>query len=288
MARPHTADLRLDPDETRLRAPRKGSAWPLVIGLLVGLGAIAGYVWWSQQPTEAPAARATAAPPAAEQPKVADVEEHYPDPVAGPLPPLKAGEVPAAVSQFTGRSGLVQTDEFAHRFAATVDNLGRQHAPPLKWPVSTTSGRFTVQAAPDGKGQVIAPENAQRYAPFVAFATSLDSAGAAQLYARMYPLLQQSYRELGFPGKSFHDRVIAVIDQLLATPDPTHPVRVRLTEVKGPVASTHPWVRYEFEDPRLEKLTAGQKILVRVGPENERKLKQKLAELRTHLVRPTR
>lgn len=287
MATPRTADLHLDPDETRMRAPRKGSSGPLVLGLLVGLGAVAGYVWWSQlQPEAPPAPRVTQAPPAPEQPKVADVEEHFPEPVAGPLPPLAAGEVPAAVAQFAGRSGLVQTEEFAHRFAATVDNLGRSHAPPLKWPVAVTPGRFTVQPAADGNGQVIAPENAQRYAPFVSFATSLDSTAAVQLYGRMYPLLQQSYRELGFPGKSFHDRLVVVIDQLLATPEPAQPVRVQLTEVKGPVESTRPWVRYEFADPKLEQLTAGQKILIRMGPENERRLKAKLREVRAELVKP--
>ena len=281
----HSADLHLDPDETRIRTRRRGSAVPAVLGVLLGIAAVAGYVWWSQQEPEAPPARTTAAPPVAEQPKVADVEEHYPDPIAGPLPPLTAGEVPAAVAQFAGRAGFLQTEEFAHRFAATVDNLGRAHAPPLKWPVTTTPGRFTVQPAADGNGHVIAPENAQRYAPFVAFATSLDSAAAAQLYARMYPLLQQSYRELGFPGKSFHDRMVAVIDKLLATPEPAQPVRVQLTEVKGPVESTRPWVRYEFADPQLEQLTAGQKILVRMGPENERKLKAKLREVRAELTR---
>jgi hypothetical protein len=285
MATPHTADLRLDPDEMRFGAPRRRLG-PIFLGVLAGLAALAGYVWWSQQPQDAgPATVAVAPPPAAEKPAAA-VEQQYPDPVAPNLAPLAAREVPGAVSEFVGRSAFVQTEEFAHRVAATVDNLARAHAAPLKWPVSTTPGRFTVQAAADGEGQVISPANAQRYAPFVAFVTSLDSAGAVQLYARMYPLLQQSYRELGYPGQSFHNRLIAVIDNLLAAPEPTGPVHVRLTEVKGPVASTRPWVRYEFEDSRLEQLTAGQKMLVRMGPENERKLKTKLREIRSELVKP--
>ncbi|HEX7890635.1 MAG TPA: DUF3014 domain-containing protein [Ramlibacter sp.] len=286
MATPHTADLRLDPDDMRFGAPRPGRLGPIFLGALAGLAALAGYVWWSQQPHDPASARVTVAPaPPAEKPAAA-VEPQYPDPVAPNLAPLTARDVAAAVSEFVGRSGFVQTEEFAHRFAATVDNLARAHAAPMKWPVTTTPGRFTVQAAADGEGQVIAPANAQRYAPFVAFATSLDSAAAAGLYARMYPLLQQSYRELGYPGRSFHNRLIAVIDNLLAAPEPSGPVHVRLTEVKGPVASTRPWVRYEFEDERLEQLAAGQKMLVRMGPENERRLKTKLREIRTELVKP--
>jgi len=76
-----------------------------------------------------------------------------------------------------------------------------------------------------------------------------------------------------------------VIDVLLATPDVEYPVKLQLTEVKGPITPLRPWVRYEFVDPDLESLSAGQKILVRVGAVNQRRLKAKLAEFRQELVR---
>jgi hypothetical protein len=44
-------------------------------------------------------------------------------------------------------------------------------------------------------------------------------------------------------------------------------------------------VRYEYVDPAYERLSAGQKILLRVGPAQERQLKQKLREVRETLVR---
>jgi hypothetical protein len=37
---------------------------------------------------------------------------------------------------------------------------------------------------------------------------------------------------------------------------------------------------YQFADPALEGLPAGQKILIRMGPENASIIKAKLAELR--------
>ncbi len=107
---------------------------------------------------------------------------------------------------------------------------------------------------------------------------------AVRLYGRMYPLLQQAYADVGFPDRSFHVRLIEVIDLLLATPSVPEPLKVRLTEVKGAIPSTRPWVRYEFDDPALEALSAGQKILLRSGPVNERRLKARLAELRKALV----
>ena len=61
-------------------------------------------------------------------------------------------------------------------------------------------------------------------------------------------------------------------------------MRLRLVEVKGEVPSTRPWTRYEFADPELEALSAGQKIMVRVGPENERRLKAKLAQFRQQVA----
>ena len=59
---------------------------------------------------------------------------------------------------------------------------------------------------------------------------------------------------------------------------------MHLVEVKGEHASRQPWVRYEFVDPQLQALSSGQKMLVRMGPENARRLKAVLAELRRRVA----
>jgi hypothetical protein len=97
-------------------------------------------------------------------------------------------------------------------------------------------------------------------------------------------VFQKSYEELGYPGRYFNDRVVEVIDQLLATPEPSGPLAVHLTEVKGPVTSERPWVRYEFSKPEYESLAAGQKMLLRMGPEHERRLKAKLRQFRAQIA----
>ena len=131
-----------------------------------------------------------------------------------------------------------------------------------------------------GDAELIAPDNARRYAPFVAFVASVEPARAAALYRRFYPLFQQAYAELGYPKGHFNDRLVEVIDHLMAAPEPAQPPAVHLVEVKGEVPSTRPWVRYEYADEKLESLSAGQKIMVRVGLDNERRLKGWLAGLR--------
>ena len=145
-----------------------------------------------------------------------------------------------------------------------------------------TKQRFTTQGK--GEKETIAPNNAARYNPIVMLAESIDPAKAAKVYARLYPLFQQAYEELGYPGRYFNDRLVAVIDHLLQAPEPAGPVPVRLVEVKGKVQSQRPWVRYEYADPQLESLSSGQKIMVRVGLENERKLKASLRGFRDQIA----
>ncbi len=140
----------------------------------------------------------------------------------------------------------------------------RAHAAPRLWPVNPTAGRYTV----DARGDLLYPaaDNAKRYAGFVAFVEGVDAQRAAALYARNYALFQKQYEDLGYPGRYFNDRLVDVIDLMIATPIPAQPPALRLTLVQGPVPSTHPWLRYEFTDPALEAVPAGQKIMLRVGP----------------------
>lgn len=212
--------------------------------------------------------------------------------VAGPaaLPGLGDSDplVTEKLTELLGRKTVLtflQLDGFARRVVATVDNLARSHAPPKVWPVNPTPERFTVQRGGDGV-ETIAPANSQRYAPVVQMIESVDTARAVGLYRSLYPLFQQAYEELGFPGKYFNDRLVQVLDHLIATPVPTGPLAVTLVEVKGEVPSLRPWVRYEYANPAYEALSAGQKILLRVGPDNQRRLQAKMKDIRQKVARP--
>lgn len=258
----------------------------LVVALLAA--GVAALLWWRGQHTP-PAPPVAVAPPAPAQPAA---QPAAPPAILHPIeaveldPPAGPPDLAAALVDLLGREAVgtfIVTDGFARRFVATVDNLGRAHAPPAAWPVNTTAGQFTVENDADGT-PVIAPANSARYEPLVRLATATDLRAAVALYVRSYPQLQGAYEELGFPKSYFNDRLIAVIDLMLATPEAPFPPKLRLTEVKGPIPSTRPWVRYEFADPALEALAAGQKILLRVGPEHRRRLQERLAQLRSLLA----
>ena len=77
------------------------------------------------------------------------------------------------------------------------------------------------------------------------------------------------YEDLGYPNAYFNDRMIDVINHLIATP-----------EVNDPIILHRPHVLYEFIHPELEALSSGQKILIRLGSRNSIKVKQFLIEFK--------
>ena len=127
---------------------------------------------------------------------------------------------------------------------------------------------------------MVGADNSLRYTPFVLLVESVDLPKAVATYARLYPLFQQAYEDIGFPKRYFNDRLVAVIDQLLATPEVNEPLKIRLPQINGPLQPERPWVLYEFDEPALQSLSAGQKILLRMGPVNERRMKDKLMQIR--------
>jgi len=274
----------------------------LVIGAVVIALLAAALVWFGLRPAETPAptppepvAVAPAPPPVmpasepaptALPPMPAASTLPEPVPAAATLPPLPAedGPVRDALIALMGKPavlGFLQTDGFARRIVVTVDNLPRGHAAPRLWPVNPTEGRFTV----GDPSASIALDNAERYGPFVRLVESVSPADAAALYRRLLPQMQAAYEELGYPGQPFQARLLAVIDHLLATPVPTPPVAVTLTDVKGPIPSERPWVRYEYADPSMESRSSGQKILMRLGEAHQRRLMGWLRQFRAQIAR---
>jgi hypothetical protein len=256
----------------------------LVVGALLGV-----YVWSRQhRPPPPPPVVAPVAAPAPKPPPPPDVAPEpairHPIEAAGGkgLPALDDadGYVRNALGELLGRKALslLALDGFVRRFVATVDNLGREAAPARLWPVNPTPGVFKAET---DAGGAIAAQNAQRYAPLVALAEAMDTRRAVALYVRLYPLCQQAYEELGYPGKYFNDRLVEVIDDLLATPDVPVPIKVRAVKANAPGVPT----LYQFEDPALEALPAGRKVLLRVGADNARRLKAKLADVRGQIAR---
>lgn len=195
---------------------------------------------------------------------------------APPLPTLNDSdsEVLGALSDALGREaveGFLIPDHVVRKGVVTIDNLPGEIVATRIRAVRPTGGGFSV-SVDDGRF-TLSPDNYARYEAFVRMVGSIDVDQAMGVYARYYPLLQEAYEELGYPSSQFNDRVVQVIDDLLNAPEPHSPIDL-----------VRPRALYQFADPDLEALSAGQKVLVRMGPDNARAIKAKLREIRQALV----
>jgi hypothetical protein len=166
---------------------------------------------------------------------------------------------------------LFNRREIVRRIVATIDNLRRENIPLQAIPVKSAPGPFLTSGT--GESLAISRENASRYLSYIRLAQAVPADTLVRVYKRFYPILQTQYQDLGYPDKYFNDRLVEVIDHLLDTPDP-----------QSPVLLTQPNVIYQFADPKLEKLSAGQKIMLRIGSENASQIKAKLRQIREALV----
>lgn len=221
-----------------------------------------------------------ASPPAPQQVVESTAEAPVKEPVVPPavvLPSLDSSDriVTEEFGSVTGRgplSALFNVNDFIRRVVVTVDNLPRRQVPPRYIPTAPVSGRFTAQG--EEGNQYLSPENFKRYTVYVQLLESVSVEGLVDVYVYLYPLFQEAYDDLGYPNAYFNDRVVEAIDDLLATP-----------AVQKPIKLARPSVMFKYDDPELEALSAGQKIMIRMGPNNAARVKARLSEIRQVLMR---
>ena len=255
----------------------KGIWWSIVI---LGLGLFALTLYYAlpklqPEPAVQPPPPAAARPPASAEPQI-----RYPvaqQPPEKPLPALDVSDstMKNALGELSSDKTLIEffrLQDFIRHVVATVDNLPRQKLALRLMPVKLAGGKFL--ATGKDESLAIGADNAARYAPYLRLADAMDTGKLVALYVHFYPLFQQAYQDLGYPKGYFNDRLVEVIDHLLAAP-----------EVQAPIKLVQPKVFYLFADPGLEARSAGQKILMRIGNENAARIKAKLREIRGELTR---
>jgi hypothetical protein len=233
-------------------------------------------------------------PPPAEEPPPPAPEPPAPPPVSETEPPQPTVPLPAEVelpplddSDRETRQALAEAvgdrpvesflvpSQVVRKLVVTVDNLPGDKVALRLRAVEPIPESFVADGNIDD-GYTLSEDNFERYGRFVRAIDAVDPEQLAAAYFRYYPLLQEAYEELGYPGRQFHARVIAVIDDMLAAPQPS-----------GPIELVRPKVMYQFADPALESLSAGQKMMIRMGPDNAYIVKAKLRELRAVLTGAT-
>jgi hypothetical protein len=258
----------------------EGKDWflPVTIGaavLLVGGGAAYYYLRDGEPPTE-PVVETPQPTPDVAAPDPVAVAPPVAPPRALPLPPLDDSDVDVVggLTELFGQQAVMQyvvPERIVRNIVVTIDNIPRQQMALNQRPIRPTPGDLVTAGADDTL--LLAPENYARYEGFVTVARTTDAKTLVALYRGLEPLFQQAYEELGNPNKSFNDRLVEVIEHLLATPN-----------VPGEIRLVQPSVFYKYADERLEKLSAGQKLLIRMGPANAAALKAKLRDIQAELL----
>lgn len=279
------------------------SAW---VGMAIGVAILAGIYWFLYGPKNAVEILQAPLPETVDQTEFIDpvdaepvIEHLLPEPgldekgKVEQLPELEAsdeitGETLRELFGAAPAESLLVPRDIVRRFVLTVDSLDREPLPLWLRPVRRVPGLFKVERErlpvelepnaesnqPPVERLTIDEKNTRRYAPLMALVDGLNVAKFATAYKRYYPLIQDSYDQLGNPRRRyFNDRFINVIDHLLSTP-----------EFELPIALVRPKVVYKFADPELEARSSGQKVLLRIGSSNARKVKAKLRELRREIA----
>jgi len=273
--------------------------WFIVIAVI----ALGGAAWYLFSVREGPVEETAPPPPRVAEPAPSPVAEpaaQQPAPVspAAPaepvveqpvLPPLEESDA-LAIETLSGLAGaaavqqwMVQED-VVPRLVATVDSLSGRQVPASVKAVEGPGGEFQATADEDPASAVLDeagdpipqyvldPANYQRYTAYVDTLESVSTEALATAYRDYRPLFEKAFAQLGYPEGDFDQRLNAIIDELLATPEVAEPVRL-----------VKPEAYYLLADEELEALTAGQKVLIRMGPDNAARVKAKLAEIRDAL-----
>jgi hypothetical protein len=164
-------------------------------------------------------------------------------------------------------------NDLIRRITASVDNIAHGMSPRAHLKFMIPKKSFTV--VKKGEELYINPQSYRRYDLIADAISSLDAKGAAWIFREAKPLFQEAYRELGYPNQDFQETLIQAVKELLGTPI-----------VKGNITVVQGVTTYQMVDDNLEDLDDARRDLLRMGPQNMRKVQDKLREIALALEVP--
>lgn len=270
-------DDRSEPDSPPPGGSRPSPAvWVILAVLLLVLGVGGWYLFLREAPgpvTEEVEAPAEVAESPEGEPAAEPAEEEI------DLPPLPASDeavrrIVGTLSEHPDLAAWLATEGLVQRFVLAVDNVAVGLSPRKQVPFMGPEEGFEA-AELEGGEATIAPEAYDRYDRVAAVVASLDPEGTVATYERLRPLVEEASEELGYGPGGFDQRLERAILHLLRTPVPAEPPELR-QEV----------LSWRYVDPRLEDLSDAQKQLLRMGPENQRRIQAKLRQIARELGIP--
>lgn len=173
----------------------------------------------------------------------------------------------AAWRRWLGQGDLVR------RFVASVNLVAQGKSPRGQIEFLRPDEPFEVVER--GGELVPDPASFRRYDTVVDVVTGTDPEMVVALYREARPLVRAAYAEISRPDARFDPLLRRAIDHLLSAPVPEQP-----TPLERKV------VTYAYRDESLETLSDAQRQLLRLGPDNARRVQSWLREIRAELDRP--
>jgi hypothetical protein len=155
--------------------------------------------------------------------------------------------------------------------AALIDGLSHGIILRKFLPARPLSEPFGVVAEDDGI--YMSTASYLRFDGFADAVAKLDIGVLVNTFHMLRPVYEQVYGYLGLNPDDFDNAVIRTLDLVLATP-----------EIGEPIALKPKAVLYLYATPALEGLPDVQKQLLRMGPDNIRRIKQQAQSLRDGLL----
>jgi len=160
----------------------------------------------------------------------------------------------------------LSAEDLIRRFVSATNAIAEGQSPRTQLSFLAPTGGFRVTRRA-GRA-VIAQESYARFDGITRAFTSVDTRGAQRVYQEFKPLLEAAHAEIAPPGRTLDQVLAQAIGRLTQVPVPTGPIEVT---AKGNL--------HAYADSRLEALSGAEKHLLRMGPENMRKVQTKLTEL---------
>jgi hypothetical protein len=251
---------------------KKKVIWTGVIFLVVlGLGVGLYYFFVLNKFKEPVSAKTSALKKAAQLPQEEQITKE--EKVVSKLPRVALDKSDDLVRHFV--SDLTPHPQFAawlknsgliRRFVAAVDNIANGLSPRPQLEFLGSDKEFKV-IKKEGR-LYLDPSSYYRYDQVVDVFSSLNAERCIKIYREFKPLVQEAYRDLGYPNQDFDQTLLKAIIELLKTP-----------LISGNILLEKKVVTYVMGDRELEELSLPQKHLLRMGPENVEIAQAKLREL---------
>ena len=259
-------ELEPEPHTTPPPVSRPPSLLPWVAAVVVLAGAIGAFLYLRPSGSGGAAGSglvATESPVEPHPPLGVDVE-----PIE--LPPLDqtdtlVRDLVRALSSHPRVAAWLATDGLIRNFVVVTHNIAAGRSPSRFLAVLKPAQPFAVAEA-NGIA-VVDVRSYDRYNDIASAVASIDTAGAARLYSTLKPRILDAYAELGEQG-AFDAVLERAMARLLMTP-----------VVEGEMSLVPRGALYQFNDSRIEQLSAAQKHLVRMGPRNMRTIQRKLRDV---------